>query len=156
MTSTTHRKHSKASGGFTLVELIVTMLVASILLAVAVPTYTSQIRSSRRTDARSAVLDLAGREERYLSVNTAYSATPSDLGYTGSFPQSIGSGYYQVTVTATAATATTPPAFTATATAIGKQTADASCASFTVNQLGQHTSLDSGGNDSTATCWNGN
>ncbi len=156
MTSTKHRRTSGAPDGFTLVELIVTMLVASILLAVAVPTYTSQIRSSRRTDARSAVLDLAGREERYLSVNTAYSTTPSDLGYTGSFPQSIGSGYYQVSVTATAATATTPPAFTAPATAGGKQTADTSCASFTVNHLGQHTAQDSGGSDSTATCWAGN
>ena len=44
--------------GFTLVELMVTILIGAILLAIAVPTYQAQIRKSRRTEARNAVLDL--------------------------------------------------------------------------------------------------
>ncbi len=53
--------------GFTLIELMVTIMVAAILAAIAVPSYTSQIRKSRRTEARNAVLDAAAREERLFA-----------------------------------------------------------------------------------------
>ena len=35
----------------------------------------SQVKKSRRTDARNALLDIAGREEKLFSVANAYSAT---------------------------------------------------------------------------------
>ena len=47
------------SAGFTLIELMVVVIIATILLSIAIPAYTSQIRKSRRTEARTAVLDLA-------------------------------------------------------------------------------------------------
>ncbi len=65
----------RRAGGFTLIELMVTLVVASILLAIAVPSYQAQVRKSRRTEARNAVMDLAAREERYFSVNNDYSAS---------------------------------------------------------------------------------
>jgi type IV pilus assembly protein PilE len=131
---------------------------------VAVPTYQAQVRKSRRTDAKNAVLDLASREERYLSIYNLYSQSPGDLGYaapgattTWAAVGAIGSGYYTLNVTATApvptATPPTPPTYTITATATGKQTADTSCASFSVNNIGKQSSLNSGGTDSTSTCW---
>ena len=76
-----HNRGDAHSGGFTLIELMVTIVIASILLAVAVPTYQAQVRKSRRTDAKNAVLDLASREERYLSIYNLYSQSPGDLGY---------------------------------------------------------------------------
>src|SRR5260370_6500079 len=87
--------------GFTLVELMAVILVASILFAIAIPSYQSQIRKSRRTDAKTAVLDLAAREEKYFSLNNSYTNSPANLGYlaassTAGFPQAVGSGYYQV------------------------------------------------------------
>ncbi len=43
----------------------------------------SQIRESRRTEAKTALLDLAGREERFFSTNgSTYSSATADLGYT--------------------------------------------------------------------------
>jgi type IV pilus assembly protein PilE len=138
--------------GFSLIELMVAVLVIGILASIAVPTYTAQTRKSHRTEARSAILDLAGREERYLSVSNSYSAVPTDVNYPGTTwgtGIAVGSGYYTVVVT----TGTAPPSFTITATATGGQAADTSCASFSVNQLGQQTSLDSSSALSTSTCW---
>ena len=152
------RKQVRRDSGFTLVELMVVIVIATILLSIAVPSYMTQIRKSRRTEARNAVLDLATREERFMSTSNTYSQVTTDLGYTGAFPQNVGSGYYNINVVATAANpAAVPPVpagYTITATAIGTQVKDTSCASFTVNQIGQQSSLDSGGANSTATCWN--
>ena len=52
------------SRGFTLVELAVVMVVAAILVAIAIPGYTSYMRKARRTDAKAALLGLAALEER--------------------------------------------------------------------------------------------
>jgi type IV pilus assembly protein PilE len=81
-----HRK----SAGFTLVELVVAMVIAAILAAIAIPAYSSYVLQAHRTDAKTALLDLASLEERYFSVNNAYTNVASNLGYTA-FPQSVGS-----------------------------------------------------------------
>jgi len=144
-----------AYAGFSLIELMIVVAIAGILIAIALPSYQSQIRKSRRTDAKTALLDLAGREERYFSTNSSYSSVGTDLGLaTAGFPQTIGDGYYQVnTPTVTTGTATTVWAFSLTAAPIGAQTKDTSCASFTVTSAGAQTSLNSGGADSSSTCW---
>src|SRR3569833_1942774 len=120
--------------GFTLIELMVTILIASVLLAIAVTSYQSQIRMSRRTDARVAVLDLASREERFLSTANNYTQTTTDVGYTGTFPLTIGNGYYTLNVTPPApafvALGGTTPSFNITATAIGAQLKDSACRTF--------------------------
>jgi type IV pilus assembly protein PilE len=151
-------KRSRA--GFTLIELMVVIVIGTILLAVAIPSYQNQIRKSRRTDAKTAVLDLAGREERFFSTNgSAYSVTPSDMGYGGAFPQQVGSGYYQITVCSPAANcdpnANPPPApsYYVTATPLGTQANDTQCASFSVDSTGAQFARDSGGADATPICW---
>jgi type IV pilus assembly protein PilE len=148
-------RRPKSSGGFTLIELMITVVIATILVSIALPMYLHQIRESRRTDARSALLDLASREERYYAMQNTYTTTASNLGYT-SWPQVVGSGYYEIdTPVVNAATSTAPATFSLTAVPIsGKgQDQDSSCASFTVSSTGQNTSLNSSSTDSTATCW---
>jgi type IV pilus assembly protein PilE len=142
------------SAGFTLIELMVTVVVASILVAIAVPTYTAQVRKSRRTDAKTALLDLAGREERFFSTNNgAYTAVASSLGYSGSFPVTIGSGYYQIAAPVVVAGTTTAVAtFSITATPIGTQLNDPSCASFTINSQGQQSATGTDPSPS-VDCW---
>ena len=144
------------SKGFTLIELMITVVVVAILAAVALPAFNSQIRKSRRTEARTTLLDLAARAERVYSatnsyLDTANALTPVDLGYpTGTaFPMpSGGSGYYTIT---SAATATT---FTFTATAAGAQATDTQCNTFTVDNTGKQAAFDSSNADQTPTCWN--
>jgi type IV pilus assembly protein PilE len=146
-------------GGFSLIELMVVVAIATILFAVAVPSYVLYVRQSRRTEARTAVLDLAGREERFFSTNGAtYSAVPGNLGYTA-FGIPIGSGYYSLAVCTVPPAASCPPsaiatapAYTVTATPVAGQSQvnDAQCTSFSVDSAGQQFAT---GNQTAAFCW---
>jgi type IV pilus assembly protein PilE len=142
--------------GFTLVELMVTMLVAAILIGVAIPSYSSYVRKSRRTEAKTAVLDVASLEERFYSTNNAYTIVSTNVGY-AAFPATVGSGYYTLTVTSVnpLPTATLPADYTVTATytALGNQTADTQCATFQATSTGVQSSFSSTNVDTTATCW---
>jgi type IV pilus assembly protein PilE len=143
------------SGGFTLIELMITVVILAIIVAVALPSYNAQTQKARRADARNALLDIAGREERFLSVGNAYSQLPTDVGYGGAaWPQNVTNGYYSVTVTVpNPAFPAATPSFLITATPIGVQANDITCATFTLNQIGQQTAQNSGGVDTSATCW---
>ena len=143
----------RSAAGFTLIELMIALVIAAILMAIAVPAYQAQVRKSRRTEAKTALLDLASREQRYYSVQNAFSSSFVDLGYaTGAPPASVtvGSGYYTVTLTTAVAN---PPGFLLTATATGVQTADTTCNSFTVDNTGLQQAYDSTGTLNTANCW---
>jgi type IV pilus assembly protein PilE len=142
--------------GFTLVELSITMLIVGVLAAIATASYFNQVRKSRRTEAKTAILDLAGREERGFATLNAYSQTASQLGYTGTFPVAVGSGYYTINVTCGPAASNCAPTgagvqatFTITATPVGDQTKDGQCTSFSVDQTGSQSAT---GTDA-ANCW---
>ena len=149
---TQHQATRRADlAGFSLVELMIVVTIVAILSAIAIPQYNSSVRKSRRTEAKSAVLDLAGREERYFNTNNAYSATPSDLGYGpvgATFPETIGSGYYQVTVAVTAAAPPVLPTYTITAVPItADQLRDTTCLFFSVTNTGLQSAT------TMPTCW---
>lgn len=146
-----NRSHRAHAAGFTLIELMITVVIATILLTIGFPVYLHQIRESRRTDARSALLDLAAREERYFATNSAYTATAAKLGYPGfgsTYP--VGNGqYYYLSVTVN--NGVTPPLFTLVANPeSGKgQDQDGDCTSFTVDSTGKQSAT--GANP--ASCW---
>jgi len=143
------RQDQASQQGFSLIELMITVAIVAILATVAMANYSSQIQKSRRTDARSAVMDLAGREEKLFSTVNAYSGAPSDLGYgpVGAvFPIVVGSGYYQVTVSVP----NPPISYLITATAIGSQANDSMCSTLSIDQLGSQTST---GTETASTCW---
>lgn len=136
--------------GFTLIELVIAMVITAVLAAIAIPAYSHYVLQARRTDAKTALLDLASLEERYFSVNNTYTAVPTNLGYTGaSFPVSVGSGYYTVNVAVTAPATGTLATYTLTANAAGNQTKDTLCTSFTLTNAGVQTS-----SDPANSCWN--
>jgi type IV pilus assembly protein PilE len=154
------------SSGFTLVELMVVVVIATILISVAIPSYMSQVRQSRRVEAKTAILDLAGREERYFSTNSSsYTNTAANLGYGGfgsGFP--IGSGYYYLNVCSPAASPCfgvnipNPPAapsYTIVALPVAGQSQvnDTQCGSFAVDSVGQQYAATSAGAANVAYCW---
>jgi type IV pilus assembly protein PilE len=144
-------QYSSRVRGYTLTELLVTMAVLAIIVAVAVPAYTSQMVKTRRADARNALLDIAGREERFLSVSNTYSQLTTDVGYTGAWPQNVNNGYYQVSVQVPDPNqAAGVTSFLITATPINAQANDGMCGSFTLNQIGVQGST---GTATPATCW---
>jgi len=155
----TAARSSRPRGGFTLIELMIVVAVATILFALAVPSYISYIRQSRRTEAKTALLDLAAREERYLSTNpAAYTAAPGFLGYTA-FGIPVGNGYYSLAVCSPACAPSaiaTVPSYTVTATPVAGQSQvnDAQCTSFSVDSAGQQYATGAGGAAvATPYCW---
>jgi type IV pilus assembly protein PilE len=154
MSTPTAPVKSASNRGFSLIELMITVAVVSILATIAVASYSSQIQKSRRTDARSALLDLAGREEKLFSVANAYSALPSDLGYGGgAWPIQVGSNYYQVTVVSPDPTQPAgAPTYAITAVPVpgSTQANDTTCTSLSVNQLGAQTATPAA---NATTCW---
>jgi type IV pilus assembly protein PilE len=138
-----------AARGFTLIELMITVAIVAILATIASTSYNTQVQKSRRTDARSAVLDLAGREEKLFSTTNAYSGLASDLGYAAvgtPWPINIGSNYYNVGVTV----GNPPTTYVITATAINSQASDGQCLTLFVDQTGLQSST---GTATAATCW---
>ena len=156
------RSQARLSRGFTLIELMVTMVIAAILLSIAIPAYNLYVLKSHRTDAKSALVDLASLEERYFSTQNTYTSNPSQLGYTaGAVPFTVGSGYYQINnITATLpiaptspTTAGTPATYTISAIAIGTQVQDTACATFTITSGGVQTAATNGGIANNTACW---
>ena len=139
---------AQRSRGFTLIELMVVVAVVAILAAIAYPSYINQVRKSRRADAKSALLDLATRQERFFSTQNTYTNNAANLGYSAAFPQPVltsGQAYYQIDVTAASATG-----FTLTASPLGDQQNDP-CGSYVLDQLG--TQSNSANTLSSAECW---
>ena len=152
--------HKAKPAGFTLIELMIAVAIVGILATIAATSYQRQVIQSHRTDARTALLDLAGREEKLFSTTNQYSGIPSVLGYgtattAVSFPvgSSNGTNYYNVLITTPdPAQPANTNSYTITATPIpgSPQAADTTCTSLTVNQLGQQTATPV---PNTATCW---
>lgn len=62
----------RRSGGFTLIELMITVAIVGILAAIAYPSYQEQIRKGRRADAMAQLVTLAQAYERYYTSNNTY------------------------------------------------------------------------------------
>ena len=134
--------NSALHNGFTLLELMITVVILSILATIAYPSYMGQVQKTRRVDGKSAVLEVAMAEEQYYTRNKKYTGSLSLL--------SIGSelkagdskeGYYTLTLVNSDTT------FSIKATATGAQAKDTDCATMTMNQKGEQTS------SSSSECW---
>lgn len=77
-----HNQHRAA--GFSLIEMMIVVIIIGVLAAIAIPIYQGQIRESRRTSAKTALLDIASREEKFYSTNNYYTTLMTNLGYSAS------------------------------------------------------------------------
>ncbi|CAG1008391.1 Fimbrial protein [Burkholderiales bacterium] len=76
--------------GFTLIELMITVAIAAILAAVAIPMYRDYVLRGRIIDATSKLSDFRVRMEQYFMDNRTYAnggacgvANPTDTGDAG-------------------------------------------------------------------------
>ena len=67
-----HQLKHRRQGGFTLIELMITVAVIGILSAIALPSYTEYTERSRRADSRAALLRAAQWLEKAASVSGPY------------------------------------------------------------------------------------
>lgn len=117
--------------GFTLIELMITVAILAIIAAVAIPSYNSYVDRGKRAEARTALLDIAARQERYYSNNRKYAANLNDLNMSGTKSEN---GYYALSLTPPGTNAQT---FKATATPSGWT--DDKCGALGIDETGAKT-----------------
>ncbi len=135
----------KASRGFTLIELMITVAIVAILAAVAYPSYTSYVIRSNRSAAQGFLLQVSNLQQRYLLDKRSYGDTTT-LNLAGITPATVSKNY-DVTATVQAGP---PPGFKIIATPKvgGPQASDTACGTLTIDQAGKKEV--SGGGSS---CW---
>jgi type IV pilus assembly protein PilE len=62
----------RASAGFTLIELMITVAIVGILGAIAYPSYVAYVKRGKRAEARTILLDDAQFMQRFYSANNRY------------------------------------------------------------------------------------
>ena len=125
--------------GFTLIELIFVVAILAILLALAYPAYTDQIRKARRADAVSSMMATAQYLERCFTQTNAYNGCTQRSRLEADLADDE---YYEITVDPYTATT-----YTIIADPKGSQASDP-CGQFTLDYLGNKTS-----ESETNRCW---
>ena len=145
--------------GFTLIELMVVVAIVGILASVAYPSFMSQVRKSRRSDAVAAMSQFQQAQERWRANKPTYASqaqatattnppattppTEPGLGLSAATP----GGYYTLAVSSNTATGYT---LTASAVSGKSQASDTGCTPLTVVVTNGTAITDS----AQAACWN--
>ncbi|MES2281747.1 MAG: type IV pilin protein [Pseudomonadota bacterium] len=147
---TKHHPYRGRHTGFTLIELMITVVIIGILASIALPSYNSYIAKARRADARTQLLQAAQFMQKFYAANDQYlqdRAGNSVLGAGVGMPDGLrvspsdGTALYQLnpaisaagTYTATVAVTT----FTLSMSPIsGRSQASDPCGIFTITSTG--------------------
>lgn len=150
----------KAAKGFTLVEVLVAVVIVSILATIAIPSYQNYILRNNRAMVKRTLTDLVTRQEAQFlrarqyasSLQTLVSsesaaATQLWVESSGALRSSLTTAsLYRIDLACTAAGTNSCQSFVLTATAVGSQTRDSACPSFTLASNGART-------PATGDCW---
>jgi type IV pilus assembly protein PilE len=118
--------------GFTLIELMIVITVLGIIVAIAYPSYTEQMRKSRRAEGMGELLELADRMERFYSDRGTYVGASLGTAATNIYPTTSAKGYYTLSIASQTAT---DFSVSAAPTSKGKQNKD-KCGTFTMTAQG--------------------
>jgi type IV pilus assembly protein PilE len=139
--------------GFTLIELMIAVAIVGILAAIAYPSYTEHIRSSRRADAQGALYGLQQAMERYYTLNSTYAGTANDagapaaaVGYAATVPVDGGTPTYDLLIDAGTST------YTLLARPREIQAAD-KCGTLTLTSTGVRGMTDAQSGLAASDCW---
>lgn len=143
-----------ARHGFTLIELMITVVVITILMAVAIPSYQDAMRRNRRSDAMTALSTLMQAQERFRANNASYYEGSISGLIPGNAPDVSPNGHYTLSIDQGA----TGAGYTARATARSSspQIDDTACRALLVTVANGNTTYASestGGANSPDRCW---
>lgn len=116
--------------GFTLIEVMITVVIVTILAAVAVPSFLDSVRKGRRSEAFTALSAMQLAQERYRSNNATYAST---LAAINTVTPTVPAGYYDLAITSPTATGYV---VTAIAPSTSSQSSDGACAKLGVKVEG--------------------
>ncbi len=127
--------------GFTLIEVMIVLVIVGVLMAIALPSYTSYVARANRADARGQMLQVSQFMQRFYAANDRFDqdrADPPNENDDGErVPANLlrspadGTQLYGLTVRATAV------AFTVTAVPLtGTKMAGDPCGSLTLTSTG--------------------
>ncbi|ASF17345.1 type IV pilin protein [Shewanella sp. FDAARGOS_354] len=115
--------------GFTLIEVMITVVIVGILASIAYPSYIDYITKSARSEGVAAVMKVVNLQEQYYLDNRTFATDMTKLGLAAN-PFLTENGHYSVGSTGT-------DAYTITATAKGSQASrDTTCATITITSVG--------------------
>ncbi len=131
---------NRSQSGFTLIELMVTVVIVGILAAVALPSYRSYLIRASRSAAQTELLALAALQEKiYLnsnsyaySVTNTYNGTSAASGGLGKTTGKTSDSKYTIALDITAPSQT----YNLTATPV-TGTSQAGDGNLSINQAGQ-------------------
>lgn len=143
------RNLKRPDKGFTLIELMIVVVVIGILARIAIPSYLDSIKKSRRSDAKSSLLQLAQFMERNYTLANRYDQNSAGATInTAALPFNVspqtGTKYYDLTLSVGTAPSNT---YTLTATPVnGTSQASDSCGTLSIDNTGLKSPTTSG-------CW---
>lgn len=126
--------------GFTFIELIMVLVILAITLALALPSYFSQVQTARRNLAASALLESLTRQEQFFAQHKRYADDLTLLGH-ASNPYTLGkkgdeSIASDVDVIYLIELSTSATGFALSATPLRDQAADKRCGVLSVTSKG--------------------
>lgn len=135
-------------GGYSLWELLISLLIVAIVAVMAVGSYRSQVARVMRTDAKLALLLRAQQLERCYTLTYTYDDPACPVLDVRSLMSAQASGRYQLSELRL------PSYFRLTASAVQVQRAqDQGCTALVLDSLGQRTATAEVGTDTSASCW---
>lgn len=158
--STMQISRHHAERGFTLIELMVTVLIIAIIAAIAIPSYRSHITRANRADAESYMMQVASMQEQILLDSRAYvqilPANNSSFGRLApigvglAVPDDVAHNY-TLSISAPAPAAGQPPTYQIIAVPTAAQV-DTACQTLTLDQSGQK-GVTNGATSTWQACW---
>lgn len=83
------RYRTLAMAGVTLIELLVVMSILSLLVTIALPSYSEHVARSRRADARTQLLQVAQFMQRFYAANDDYQADRAGVAVAEQVPANL-------------------------------------------------------------------
>jgi len=134
-------------GGFTLLEVMITVAIVGILAAIALPSYTYFITRSRVIEATTALGDMRSQMEKYFMDNRTYlNAGKCAVDTVMTAYNTVPSNHFQLSCPGGTFTATT---YIVQADGIGPMAGF----SYTINQLNQKATLSTSWGPVSGNCW---